>query len=81
MITFYWDFFGPNSEKTARHFEHHLVEFLKNHAIEGAHVGIVVETEGHASAFCVPPEESREAIGRALRPRRVEEGDPPSVDG
>lgn len=70
MTTFFWDFWGPEAERTARHFEHHLLEFLARHDISGAETGVQVE-DGHASAFCRPPESAREAVGRALRPRRV----------
>ncbi|WP_373046717.1 hypothetical protein [Vulgatibacter sp.] len=70
MITWYWDFAGPNAEGTARHFRVHLDEFLAREGIEGCETGVESQGPGHAAAFCRGPASVREPIERALRPRR-----------
>lgn len=69
MKTFFWDFWGPHAERTARHFEHHLKEFLQTHKCESSLTEVLIE-EGHASVSCSPPEEAEELIMKVLRPRR-----------
>ena len=68
--TYYWDFFGPNAEQTARHFDQHLQQFLAKNAIGGCETGLESAGAGHFAAFCVAPVEAGQSIERALRPRR-----------
>jgi hypothetical protein len=68
--TYYWDFFGPNAEQTARHFDEHLRQFLAKNAIAGCETGLESAGAGHFAAFCVAPVEAGQGIERALRPRR-----------
>jgi uncharacterized protein len=69
-VTFLWDFFGPSAAGTAAHFEKHLKDFLRTHALEGCTTGTASEGEGHMAAYCVTPPSAREAVERSLRPRR-----------
>ena len=68
--TYYWDFFGPNAERTASHFEEHLKQFLATNALAGCETGLESAGAGHFAAFCVAPVEAGQGIERALRPRR-----------
>jgi uncharacterized protein len=69
-VTFLWDFFGPNAEGTATHFEKHLREFLQKNAVEGCTTGTESAGEGHMAAFCVTPSGATELVEKALRPKR-----------
>jgi hypothetical protein len=73
---YFWDFFGPNAQGTARHFREHLSQFLERHAIEGCKLELVSAGPGHHAAACVAPSEAAELIEGALRPRRSEPIDP-----
>jgi hypothetical protein len=68
-VTYLWDFFGPNAEGTAAHFEIHLQQFLAENGITGCETGTESEGEGHRAARCAAPEPNQ-AIEKALRPRR-----------
>ena len=68
--TFFWDFHGPRAEGTARHFRKHLDEFLHREAVGGCSTGVDELTPAHWAAWCRAPDESAEAVTRALRPRR-----------
>lgn len=68
--TFYWDFFGPYAERTARHFDVHLQQFLEKNAVAGCQTGVESAGAGHFAAFCVAPLEVADGVERALRPRR-----------
>ena len=35
MTRYFWDFFGPDAERTAQHFRRHLDEFLEKNAHRG----------------------------------------------
>jgi len=72
MRRFFWDFFGPHGEGTARHFHKHLDEFLVREKIEGCTTG-VVGNDMHFAAYCDTPDEHRDVIQRALRPKRFED--------
>jgi uncharacterized protein len=69
-VTFLWDFFGPNAQGTATHFEKHLKEFLQKNALEGCATGTESEGEGHMAAYCVTPIAAVAVVERALRPKR-----------
>lgn len=73
MRRYYWDFFGPMAEGTARHFQHHLEEFFAREKMEGCNSGVDV-APGQVSAWVDAPEPHRQVIERALRPRRYAEG-------
>jgi fermentation-respiration switch protein FrsA (DUF1100 family) len=71
--TLWWDHFGPTALGTAEHFRVHLDEFLAREGLEGCETGVEELIGGrHAAAWCRCPEALVEAIGRALRPRRVD---------
>lgn len=90
---YFWDFFGPRAEGTARHFVEHLDQFLERESrleregFLGCETGAGSRGPGHAAAWCrVPPDaepEIHRGIQKALRPRRFEdpEEDPPANDG
>jgi len=71
MKTYYWDFFGPQSQGTARHFEIHMGEFLKKNGIGQCETGTVSLQAGHCAAWC-RSEEGSPAVETALRPKRIE---------
>lgn len=87
-VRFFWDFYGPNAEKTARHFVEHLGEFLAKHGLTLSSGCASGDDESHWFAYCDPPdvpqgllppssgapgaESVADQIGRALRPQRVE---------
>lgn len=73
MKTLYWDFFGPDSETTARHFMRHLDDFLVRNACGGSVTGLSSQGEGHHAVWCRTVPDFEAGITRALRPRRVEE--------
>lgn len=54
-IRLLWDFYGPNAERTAQHFERHLKEFLLNHELSVA-TGCQALGENHWCASCDPPD-------------------------
>jgi len=70
--SFFWDFFGPDAERTAAHFKRHLDQFLERNACAGCETGLSSAGAGHQAVFCRAPERFREGIAAALRPRRVE---------
>jgi hypothetical protein len=72
MKTFFWDFFGPNAEPTAKHFLKHLDAFVAENGLEGCQTGLASSGEGHQAAFCRTPEAHQPGLLRALRPRRFE---------
>ena len=68
-----WDFRGPPGAGTAEHFKIHLDEFLAREGFEGCEIGVEIAVPGvHAFAWCLCAEDQVAAIGRALRPHRVE---------
>lgn len=67
---YFWDFFGPNAEGTARHFKEHLDGFLAREGIADATTGVVSEQPGHWAAYCDAPSAHEASIAQALRPRR-----------
>lgn len=66
-----WDFFGPNAESTAKHFQKHLNGFLSQHDISDCETGVRSEQAGHFAAFCRAPIAREESLVRALRPQRA----------
>lgn len=66
-----WDFFGPDAERTAVHFEQHLTQFLTSNGHPELTRGTESAGAGHHAAFCVVPENLVDPMKRALRPNRV----------
>lgn len=66
-----WDFFGPNAERTAAHFEKHLLEFLEEHEHVGVTTGLESAGEGHHAAYCLAGSELGAELQAALRPNRA----------
>ncbi len=66
--TFFWDFFGPRAEGTARHFLRHLDEFLERERIAGC--GTAVEQPGAAqwTVSCRTPAEAASRVRLAPAP-------------
>jgi hypothetical protein len=82
MATYFWDFFGPRADGTARHFARHLEQFLHTHKISGCRVTVASDYEGHFAAVCEAPEASALVIENSLRPqRRALAHDAPSESG
>lgn len=71
LRTFYWDFFGPNAERTALHFKAHLEQFLEKNALAGCETGAASERSGHFAAFCRTPKAVEDALLRSLKPQRA----------
>lgn len=70
-VRYFWDFFGPRAEGTARHFQRHLQQFLAQHGLEGCEIRVTSAGEGHWAVECTAPPAARSAIEGALRPKRV----------
>ncbi len=66
-----WDFFGPDAERTAAHFEQHLTQFLTANGHPELVRGTESAGEGHHAAYCLVPEALVDPVKRALRPNRV----------
>ena len=69
--TFFWDFFGPNAERTAAHFKVHLDQFLEKNALHGCATGTKSERAGHFAAFCQAPAAVETALVQSLKPQRA----------
>jgi len=69
---FYWDFFGPRAEGTARHFLRHVDEMLARDGVAGCTTGVATPRAGQWTVSCRAPAEAADALRRALRPRREE---------
>lgn len=71
MKTYYWDFFGPNAEPTARHFMKHLDELIIQNNLGGCTTGVSSDGDEHYAAWCRAPEDMESAIERSLAPKRM----------
>ena len=69
-MKYYWDFFGPNSGRTAEHFRKHLIQFLREHGLEEVVTGCESEGHSHMAAYCVVSSAHAETLERALKPNR-----------
>jgi hypothetical protein len=69
-MTFHWDYHGPRAEGTARHFCHHLDEFLTREGLTGCRTAVVEVREGHWAVACDAEGEAAAIVERVLRPRR-----------
>lgn len=70
QIKLIWDFRGPNAEKTAKHHEIHLKDFLKMNAMEDHITGIEQINEYHYIAFLVVNEDQMKDLRDRLKPHR-----------
>lgn len=70
VTIFYWDYFGPDAEGTARHFLVHLGDYLHRAGLTDCERGIESPAAGHWAVWCKAPGDAREAMLR-LRPRRA----------
>ncbi len=70
MTTFFWDFFGPRAEGTARHFQRHLEELFARERVEGCATAVEAPRAGQWTVSCRTPAAAVEAVRQALRPRR-----------
>ncbi|MDC0720058.1 hypothetical protein [Nannocystis bainbridge] len=70
VTIFYWDYYGPDAEGTARHFLVHLGEYIVRNGLPECERGVESSRAGHGAVWCKTPDEAREAILR-LRPRRA----------
>lgn len=68
--TFFWDFFGPRGEGTARHFQRHLEEFLTREGVAGCTTALEAPAADQWTVSCRAPATAAEPVRRALRPRR-----------
>ena len=71
VTTFYWDYFGPDAEGTARHFLAHLGDYLARAGVPDCERGVESPGPGRWAVWCRAPGDAREAVLR-LRPRRAE---------
>lgn len=67
---YFWDFFGPRAEGTAKHFRKHLDDFLAENTLAGCETGLASEGAGHHAVYCRTPLPVQRSIEAALRPRR-----------
>jgi hypothetical protein len=72
--TFYWDFFGPRAEGTARHFQRHLEEFLAREGVVGCTTDVHGSSPNQWTVSCRTPANAAEPVRRARRPRRERGG-------
>lgn len=70
VTIYYWDYYGPDAEGTARHFLAHLGEYIARAGVAGCESGVESTRAGHCAVWCRAPEAAREAMLR-LRPRRA----------
>lgn len=70
MIRLIWDFFGPDSRRTAEHHGVHLREFLVREGFSSARTGLGSAGEGHGMSWCELAEADAERVASVLRPQR-----------
>lgn len=69
----FWDYYGPSAEGTARHFRHHLEEWIdrEGHRESVRETGLEKNSNSHFSVVCLVKLLSGEIIYRALRAHRA----------
>lgn len=68
-----WDYYGPQAEGTATHFQHHLIEWLTREGYVGqCEVSLQSHTLIHWAVNCVVNLTLGEKIYRALKAHRAE---------
>ncbi len=68
--TFYWDFYGPDAERIAAHFQRHLDAYIEREALSDCETRLEQVGTGHHAAVCAASEGAVESIVGALRPHR-----------
>lgn len=67
----HWDFFGPDAQKTAEHFQKHFSEFSKKLAILSSAEGFFSADTGHSCFWVsIPDAELSNETQKKLRPKR-----------
>ncbi len=67
-----WDFYGPDSNKTAEHQEEHLKEFIQKDGLKNNITGVEHFGENESICFMVVDEDELIPVRDALRPHRGE---------
>ncbi|MCZ2458930.1 MAG: hypothetical protein LC128_04825 [Chitinophagales bacterium] len=67
-----WDFIGPDAQKIAEHYEHHLQEFILKHNLKNMITGLENDSDVHSSSYMVVEESEVEQVRNVLRPKRLE---------
>lgn len=70
-LAYWWDFFGPNAERTARHHASHLREFLEGKGHAHSEIGTASAGAGHFGAYCIAEPVAKQLVESTLRPNRV----------
>jgi hypothetical protein len=70
VTVYYWDYYGPDAEGTARHFLVHLHEYLARAGLADCERGVESVSPNHWAVWCKASGDAREAMLR-LRPRRA----------
>lgn len=67
----HWDFFGPDAEKTAKHFEKHVAEFAALEQLKIDSSGSF-QADAHHTCYWIETMDANhtEHIKKRLRPRR-----------
>lgn len=72
MYRIFWDFYGPDAQRTAEHFARHLQERLKGGAEEERELSTGVEQLSalQSAAWCDAPLALAQRLGRSMRAKR-----------
>jgi len=71
LIKLIWDFRGEDSYETAKHHQHHLSDYLKQHKLKDK-TGVEKITNSYAIAWLATPESNMINLRDALIPHRAE---------
>ncbi len=69
MIACIWDYFGKDSNGTAKHFEKHLKEFISIKNIKNTQTGIQANGDTQSFVWCAGNKEDLTLIIELLRPK------------
>ena len=70
LIKLIWDFRGPVSKKTARHFHSHLKEFLAFEKMSEYKTGLEENNDHHSIVFVITNSEDLDFFKKKLKPNR-----------
>ncbi len=70
LLKLIWDFRGPDAEKTAKHHEIHLGEYLKQQQLSLNISGVEKLHEMHHLAYIVVTDSEMKNVRDALKPHR-----------
>ena len=70
LIKLIWDFKGPESNKTAKHFKSHLIEFLKVENKDLSKLGLEKVNDVHYFVFVVTAIDDLNFFKEKLKPNR-----------